>query len=179
MAQPHDNTGLLDILQRLYHQLAHLITALRLRAYRPTASGTASAKLVAQLHGYIIQSSPLEPVNSSAVVQDDKPPAETRKEPARSRNGLTAPAEPNSLSQAFSKRHPAGALQNTVADKLMQSAWDHLHASIRYARAGDSDTARLHASIMENALKETAHYLKDNEYRCFIDQITEEFYGMM
>ena len=53
----------------------------------------------------------------------------------------------------------------------MQSTWEHLHASIRFARQGDVKTARLHADLTRNALNEAAHYLPEPVYSRFSEDV--------
>lgn len=176
MAQSHNNSRLLDILQGLYIQLANQITALRVASYRSKVSNAPGSDLVAQLHDYIRQT-PV-PEKSSTVVQETIPSNEAGAEPSKSGGKTATSAVPNSLSQAFCKRHPVDALQNTVSDKLVCSAWDHLHASIRCARAGDTETAQLHVSIMDTALKEAAHYLDDKKYNDLMISLSDKISGL-
>jgi len=176
VAQSHNNSRLLDILQALYIQLANQITALRVASYRSKVPNAPGTDLVAQLHDYISQTP--APEKSSTVVQEVKPSNEAGTELPKSSGKAATSAVPNSLSQAFCKRHPVDALQNTVSDKLMRSAWDHLHASIRCARAGDTETAQLHVSIMDSALKEAAHYLEDEKYLNFVKSLSEKISGL-
>jgi hypothetical protein len=49
----------------------------------------------------------------------------------------------------------------------MQSTWEHFHASIRLARQGDTEAAKLHAELTKNALNEAAHYLPEAVYSRF------------
>jgi hypothetical protein len=65
-------------------------------------------------------------------------------------------------------------LNNTAGHKLVQSALDHLHTSIRYAKAGDAEAARLHADIMNSALKEAGNYASENEYRELVSILDKE-----
>lgn len=176
MAQSHDNSRLLDILQGLYIQLANQITALRVASYRSKVPNARGTDLVTQLHDYIRQTP--APKTSSAVVQENNPSNGTGMESAKSCSKAATSAVPNSLSQAFCKRHPVDALQNSVSDKLVCSAWDHLHASLRCARAGDTETAQLHVSIMGTALKEAEHYLDDKNYKNLVKCLSEKISGL-
>jgi len=61
-----------------------------------------------------------------------------------------------------------------LANKLKQCVWDHVHTAHRYARSGDSETAKLHANIASSAIKTLSHYLPEAEYEAFYNEIDSE-----
>ena len=173
MKQSRENNNLyslIDVLQAHYHQLVNLITELRLKSYRPAKSNAASEKFSVQLRNYI-NHFPATKLNISiADIQTDKHSEAT--------NMKTKPHVTDQSKQTTSINHQPlytdAHLVNTVGEKLMQSTWDHLHASIRYARSGNNESARLHASIMDSALKEAAHFLDDEVYSSFLLSLGKE-----
>lgn len=182
MSGSPDTSGLLNALQTLYHQLMDRLTAVRLKSYRPHAKNTVGAALVAQLHDFINQGSAPAPDESPANAPGSKPVATGATTPVRHHeeviaSGHAEPTTAGSLGQSFNERHASGTLDQLAGEKLMQSAWEHLHASIRYANAGNSETARLHADIMDNAVKEAAHYLEEAAYLAFVKKLGDELRG--
>lgn len=177
MNQPGEGGGLRSILLGLYYQLVNEITALRIKTYQPAPRGTASVDLVDRLHGYI-SSTPPEDANLSAIIDANKVSMVTQLKSTSYEGMPVVEAVPSSLSQSLNKRHTTRILRNTAGNKLIQSIWDHLHSSVRSAKAGDTKTARLHASIMDNALKEAANYVSKTEYQELVQSLNEEFSGM-
>lgn len=77
------------------------------------------------------------------------------------------------LSVHLKDSHKYSGVSLGTGDKLMQSTWEHLHASIRFARQGDVKTARLHAELTRNALNEAAHYLPEPVYSRFSEDVVK------
>lgn len=74
-----------------------------------------------------------------------------------------------SLHLKDSHRYTGQALD--MGQRLMQSTWEHLHTSIRLARQGDSNAARVHAELSSNALNEAIHYLSEAVYSEFSEEV--------
>jgi hypothetical protein len=178
MNQQGEGGGLLSILMGLYHQLVSEINTLRIKTYQPTPRGPASADLVDRLHGYIASRPPPGDANLSAIIHANKVSMVTRLDPQRYADMPAGAARPNALSQSLSERHTTAILRNTTGNKLIQSIWDHLHSSIRSAKAGDAETARLHAGIMDNALREAANYVSEEEYQELVQSLGNELSGL-
>jgi len=170
MAQANDNNNLLSRLQARYHQAVNLMIKLRLSNYSPRTQLGTGKKLTSQLRKYIKQTP--EPatknIKSNEHIQQrpnlpfDHVTTDTIKEPPI--------AESDS-------RHDLQAklpLPPSAGENLKQSTWEHLHASIRCAKAGDKAAARLHASIMDSALREAAHFLGHEEYQEFVQKLEQE-----
>ena len=62
-------------------------------------------------------------------------------------------------------------MQPPVSHKLQASVWEHLNTSLRLARQGEAQTAKLHADVANNALKEAARYMPKDEYAEFYGQV--------
>ena len=174
MSQPRDHAGLLGALQALYHKLVNQITVLRLDRYRPHASSSASEALVTQLRDYINRGPKAGPGPAPDTISKNDPPGVSAPAHTHSGTGRAPTAQPNSFSESLSERHASNSLNNSAGEKLVHSAWDHLHASIRHSRDGNRQAARLHAGIMESALKEAAHYMDAQAYQEFAAQLGEE-----
>jgi len=75
------------------------------------------------------------------------------------------------LSMYFKARRNNAELHPGLEEKLKHNTWEHIHAAIRYARSGDTDNAKMHADIANYAFKELVHYLNDEEYNIFAQDI--------
>jgi len=75
------------------------------------------------------------------------------------------------LSRYFKARWNGSDIHPGIKEKLERSAWEHLHASIRHARQGENETARIHADIAHYACNELAHYLSEKDYQCFTSEL--------
>ena len=76
------------------------------------------------------------------------------------------------LSRYFKARSQGVDLHPSIQEKLENSIWDHVHATIRYARQGDKANSRMHMNIANCACKELAHYLEKNDYRAFTGEVS-------
>jgi hypothetical protein len=171
--QQRIDTGLRSTLLKLYQQLINKLTAPRVEASQSPPSNDTGADLVERLHVYITLRPPAKDANLSAIIHANKVSMTTRPEPSLTdRPVLTA--VPNSFSQALSERHSTDLADNTAGHKLVQSTLDHLHTSIRCAKAGDTESARLHARIMNCALKEAANYVSEGEYQELVQILDKE-----
>ena len=162
MSEPHTRSNLLSTLKALYRELVQRITLARQKSYQPKKSGASGKDLSRQLHDYIRQAPAQGNAGSAAA-----PGPETGSTAQRSAGASTATPKPSHTTA----RH---GVPDSVGARLVDSAWEHLHASVRFARMGDTATARLHAGIMESSLKEAAHYLDDDAYAGFVKSLGKE-----
>ena len=75
------------------------------------------------------------------------------------------------LSRFFGRKETGSTLQPHVSHKLQASVWEHLNTSLRLARQGEAETAKFHADVANNALKEAARYMPKDEYAEFYGQV--------
>ena len=87
---------------------------------------------------------------------------------------ITSKGNNSGLTKHFKEIHNS-ELHPGISEKLTESIWEHIHASIRSARQGNASTAKMHADVANNAYKELAHYLNDEEYNELARKIEEEF----
>ena len=62
-----------------------------------------------------------------------------------------------------------------MGDKLKDSAWSHIHTALLHARQGEAITAKLHADIANEALKEAAHYMSEEDYKVLCEEVAKAF----
>ncbi len=170
MTQANDSNALMSALRALSRQVIILITGLRMGNYRPMAQHSAGKKLTTQLRQYIKQSTVVETKNTTRNQHDQQRPNLPFEHVATDMTDEGQLTDSGSSSSLEAKLK----LQTSAGENLMQSTWQHLHASIRCAKAGDKSAASLHASIMDSALKEAAHFLDDEVYQEFVQKLGEE-----
>ena len=80
----------------------------------------------------------------------------------------------NPLNDYLKNKEYIDSSHSGIADKLILSTWDHLHAAFREARQGKTKTAKMHADIANYAMKEMAHFSSEEEYQSFYSDIELE-----
>jgi hypothetical protein len=171
MIEQDINMGWHKALPELYDRLTKLRALFKTKHQEPP-TGDAGAVLAWRLQSYINLRPPQKDANIAAIIHANKVSMATRMQSPTSTDRPVM--TPNSFSQALSERHSTDLLHNTAGHKLVQSALDHLHASIRYAKAGAVESAHLHSDIMNSALKEAANYATENEYRELVAILDKE-----
>ena len=174
MIQGTSNHNLFSILEHLYTHIMQVLVQMRLDSYRRADS---SEGVIADFIKYINRMPPLANDDSNTHYDIPAvPPARTgyqHKYPPYHKTG-SFPAESNSLRDAFIKRNEQSVLRDRLGRKLKISTWEHIHTSIRYARKGNRQSAKLHADIAASAIKEAAHYMPKEEYQTFIAEVNKE-----
>lgn len=177
MTESQNDNSLLETIRKLIRQLFSIITLSRLRSYRPQAKNATGKDLSAQLHEFL-----KHPATPSTEATGPGETSSHRDEgiPENESQQTSVKAVPKPAETTTIKKEHLGARvpSDSVGSKLMQSAWEHLHASVRYARLGNADTAKLHASIMESSLKEAAHFLEEDVYTEFVQNLSRELQGL-
>ena len=77
------------------------------------------------------------------------------------------------LSKYFKARKEGADLRSGIEEKLKNSIWDHINASVQCALKGDNRNAKLHVDIASYAFKEIAHYMPEGKYRELTGKINE------
>jgi hypothetical protein len=68
------------------------------------------------------------------------------------------------LSKYFKAREKGPELHQGMEEKLKDSIWLHMNASVQCALKGDGGSAKMHADIADYAFKEIAHYMPKEQY---------------
>jgi hypothetical protein len=174
--------SLLHTIKRLYTELFLVTLHNRIDSYHALRhsekDGDISRRLYDEIDKIAAQSSHTHTAHEITPVQTD----------------IASPAPPQSIDLSM-KSQPASMLSMTLnglsvffhskkvqendphmAGKLQQCVWDHVHSAHRFARTGDSNTAKLHANIATNAIKTLSHYMPESEYKAFYDEISHELF---
>ena len=68
------------------------------------------------------------------------------------------------LSKYFKARTKGSELHPGIEEKLKDSIWDHINASVQCALKGDNRNAKMHVDIANYAFNEIAHYMPEEQY---------------
>jgi hypothetical protein len=177
-----DNQNLLSLLRNLYGKLAIAIIKIRTSTYRkfsqPRKISSITSVLTKQIDDLAAraarenkyQDEVSESKRNNTYIHSKKDYDEYSLDNIKSVSGIES-----ELSKHLKKRISPSIMNPGVVDKLIASAWEHIHSAIRFARRGEADKAKLHADIAGHALEEVSHYLEDEEYSDFVNQIEQYF----
>lgn len=168
MRSSQDNTTLLETLKQLYSRIMALQAESRARSSQDQANTGSSQDIISPLSNTIDKLAARAASNPAGIPDDSIPELENA-----THDRTTIKRDPSykkelgelSLHLKYSHRHTVGPLD--TGDRLIHSTWEHLHTSIRLARHGDVNAAKLHAELTNNALNEAAYYLQEEEYQHF------------
>lgn len=174
MTSSQDSANLLDSIKRLYSRIMALHAESRARSSLNHSNTTVIQDIASPLSQVIDKlaanatSKPVNTVDSTELEQE-----ETSYNRATITRENVSQAEPGELSLHLKDTHRYSGPSQDTGDRLIQSTWEHLHASIRLARQGNAEAARLHAELTNNALNEAMHYLPESEYSQFSKEVME------
>ena len=77
------------------------------------------------------------------------------------------------LSKYFKARTKGPELHHGMEEKLKDSIWIHMNASLQCALKGDGRSAKMHADIADYAFKEIAHYMPKEQYLELTEKINK------
>ena len=77
----------------------------------------------------------------------------------------------NDFSQHLKNCQQCSYNEDYIGAKLKRSTWEHLYNALSQAREGNETSARLHANIATQAMKEAHKYLEDDDYANFSNEI--------
>ena len=171
---------LLDSLQQLYTKLSALILNQRMNSHRKDKGAPLDDRLLSTLYDIVekipgAENSQEAAAKPASFMQDDSPRSDVPDGGRQTRQSDTQPARmhadlSNHLHTSLSKASDSGHL----GEKLKESAWDHIHTSLRHARDGKKDLAKMYADLAKEALQQVSHHLSDEEYTQLKTAVLEE-----
>jgi len=176
------NHSLLSTLQYIYRKISIVVVRIRIHSYRKRVESNSSFDITSVLNEQINTLAASSAKNNKTHDDVNENPQHSEltfnKEDIKKYQGSkieNVSGVESEFSKYLKQKKSSSMIHPYLGDKLKQSAWEHIHCTIRYARQGDVVTARLHADIAGQALEEVAHYLKDEEYSELVFQIEECF----
>lgn len=174
MTSSQDSTNLLESIKLLYSRIMALHAESRARSSLNSNNVTVSQDIATPLSQVIEK---LATSAASKLPDTTEPPEPELEKEAHERASINRdPAswtELGELSLHLKDSHRYLGPSMDTGDRLVQSTWEHLHASIRLARQGNAEAARLHAELTNNALNEAAYYLPESIYSQFSKEVME------
>lgn len=171
-----DINELLRSVHSLFSKVALLDLQKRTRSYKQQADSSRQTDIATSLTDYIDKMAALQPASKASVVKQGT--NEPSPENITQESGQTEPVQAvpvngvsTNLSEYMKSHSQHTSSDSYVGDKLKASTWSHIHTAILKAREGDAKAARLHADIANQALKEAGHYMDDEEFRLFSEEI--------
>jgi len=78
------------------------------------------------------------------------------------------------LARRFRRNRQAGKLEPHLREKMRANTFAHINKSMRFARQGKSEAAKIHAELAESAMKTASEYMTEEEYRAFEQHVKEK-----
>ena len=175
MTSNQDGTNLLESLKQLYSKMVALHVEGRASSNRNRSNTASAQNIVSPLSECIdkLAANAANAVNNPVDAPNSQMPEleNHSHDHAPFNRDASSKVELGELSVHLKDSYKYSGVSLGTGDKLMQSTWEHLHASIRFARQGDVKMARLHADLTRNALNEAAHYLPESVYSRFSEDV--------
>jgi len=174
MIAHHEFNNLLHNLQKMYHKLGLYLYNIRKNAYHKP-SQQKSYDIYDTIYGHINTLTKKAKTNLSkpripgldAIHFQPKDYVESVHDNFVS-TGIHTHLNHYKFKKSSSNCNPA------IKEQLSKNTWEHIHKAIRYARQGKKTEAKLFGELANNALKEAAHYMSEDEYLIFTSAIDVE-----
>lgn len=180
MTNKHGSNRLLHDLQMLYHRLFTIDLRKRMSLYHRHTDSNEAPDISTSLAQHLDKLAPAgkpEKVDTASTTstlsakrtekpEKPAPPGKQRKGIFNIVNNFTRPKK------IFSRMKTGDPY---MGEKLKESTWSHIHAAQLQARQGNIDIAKLHAGIANDALKEAAHYMSEDDYKILCDEVAMVF----
>ncbi|HEY9052830.1 MAG TPA: hypothetical protein VIQ03_14860 [Gammaproteobacteria bacterium] len=167
-----DINELLRSVNTLISKVSLLDLQKRTTSYKQHASRETQKDIATPLSSYIDKLAAGQPAKASMHNNISEEPAgitgATSQEIPQTQSTAVIP---NNLSDYLKSHSQHSDSDSYIGDKLKASTWSHIHTAILKAREGDPRTAKLHADIANQAMKEAVHYMSDEEFRIFSEEI--------
>lgn len=171
-----DINELLRSVHSLFSKVSLLDLQKRTSSYKQQAGRETQKDIATPLSSYIDKLSAGQPaITSTHPVISEEPEeisgATPQEAPQENPQIPSTAVIPNDLSDYLKSHSQHSDSEGYIGDKLKASTWSHIHTAILKAREGDPKTAKLHADIANQAMKEAVHYMSDEEFVKFSEEI--------
>ncbi|MFV2060140.1 MAG: hypothetical protein ACC653_05610 [Gammaproteobacteria bacterium] len=164
MLTRQDFNSLINNIQNLYHRLS-----LYLFHIRQQSNYAASTKKPHDIHKLLSSQINQLIKNSATKTSESKTPKENIKH-----HDYSASTEIYTQGKHYKFKTKTSDVNPAIKEQLTQHTRQHIHAAIRNARQGKKTEAKLYVDLANNALKEVAHYMSEDEYLKFTATIDLE-----
>ena len=180
MTKKHGINRLSRALHELYYKLCDMDLHKRMSLYHRNTSANEVPDIPVSLIKHIDKLAPAS--KPSGADADNATTAKFSKRPGKPHNVKPPGQQHGWLNKVVSGfNRPKKIFKSKIApdpymgDKLKDSTWSHIHTALLQARQGDTSNAKLHADIANQALKEAAHYMSEEDYKVFCEEVTKTF----
>jgi hypothetical protein len=176
MAKKHGISRLLHDLQQLYYRLCAMDLRKRMSLYHRHIGTNKAPDISTSLTDHLDK---LAATSKTNTVDDASTTSMTSpKEPDRPEKTKQSSKQPHGILKVVSTYIRANKTFTSMktsdpymGEKLKESTWTHIHAAQLQARQGNINNAKLHAGIANDALKEAAHYMDEDDHKVLCDEV--------
>ena len=175
MTTKHGLNRLSHALHVLYYRLCDMDLHKRMNLYNRNNGTNGTPDISASLTKHIDKLAPASKPGSTATARSSK----RTSKPDNAKQPDQQPGWPNKLVSSFIR--PKKIFKSKIAsdpylgEKLRDSTWSHLHTALLQVRQGEASNAKLHADIANEALKEAAHYMSEEDYKVLCREVAKAF----
>ena len=180
MTKKHGISRLLHDLQELYFKLFAMGLRKRMSFYHRNTDTNDAPDISTSLAKNLDKLTPISKSNRAGAASTIETMSSIR--PTRSDNKKQPSRQPREIIKVvsdfirpkitFTRIKPA---DQYMGEKLKDSTWSHIHTAMLQARQGNVINAKLHAGIANEALKEAAHYLSEEDHKVLCDEVAKVF----
>jgi len=168
-------------LHELYDKLCDMDLHKRISLYHRNTGTNAAPDIRDSLIKHIDKLAPVS--KPSGANADNATTAKFSKRPGKQQNAKPRSRQHGWLNKVVSgfNRPPKKIYKSKIAsdpymgEKLKNSTWSHIHTAMLQVRQGDTSNAKMHAGFANEALKEAAHYMSEEDYRVFCEEVEKAF----
>jgi len=180
MIKKHGINRLLRDLQELYYKLSVLDLLKRMSLYHRNTSTNEAPDISTSLTKHLDKLTPISKSNRAGAASTTETMSSIR--PIRSDNAKQPSRQPRGIikvvndfirpKKIFTRIKPS---DQYMGEKFKDSTWSHIHTAMLHARQGNVINAKLHAGIANDALKQAAHYLSEEDYKVLCEEVAKVF----
>ena len=182
MNNQNENNTLLKTLKELYNQLGVLMAQIRFRSYRSLIKSDNTFNITSILNQQVEKLASESVISAKSAENNEKIMQQSDDSLSKSAvkdKSVMKHKNVSGVESEFAKHlklSKSSAVSNShMGDKLKESAWEHIHSAIRFAKQGKVDKAKVHADIAGHAIEEAGHYLNRDEYSVLVNRIEDYF----
>ena len=175
MISHHETNKLIHALHDLFLKVSNFELVKRISSYRhKSASGLdISAPLSKHIDKLVVENKRTISQLPNAVTNRSYTEHEFQKIVSASSQSSRLKKKLDGLARHYKKSAGKTESAQYMGERLKSSTWSHLHVASMEARRGDAVAAKIHADIANQALKEAAHYMSDEEYKVFCGEVNK------
>lgn len=173
--------NLLSIIQNMYSRIVCTILSKRMQQYCARHQYNTHSDIAAQLSQQIdsiaaqqAKTNTKQQTHTANVQKQQEKTKHTTQASKPSATNTVDTKKANELSKYFKQRGNGATLNPGIENTLTHSIWEHIHLSLRQARQGNKNSAKMHADIANHAHKELAHYISEEKYIALTQEIENE-----